>query len=317
MNRKTYIDYMRAFAILLVIAGHANAFNDPVKNWIYSFHMPLFFIISGLTLSEKKLSLKIVEKKVRVLLVPYIVWGLLYSSLTPGNVVKICYGSYRSIASAGSLTSLWFLPTMFIAYFISQILIKIRKSVLRLLFVMGVFLVGCYLPKIKEGYPWCLNIGFIAAAFIFAGYLIKELTDKRWSLGIMIAGTMIGAAGTWMYHLNSVNVKSYILMASGRIGNPAWFVISSLCGFIFIYFFSKIVEYYLPGNEIISYLGQNTMTVFLINKPILQILEDVLNRVAVKNEIRLILAVCITAIVACLISKVINVFLPAAVGKKV
>ena len=106
-------------------------------------------------------------------------------------------------------------------------------------------------------------------------------------------------------------------MASGRIGNSAWFVISSLCGFIFIYFFSKIVEYYLPGNEIISHLGQNTMTVFLINKPILQILEDVLNRVAVKNEIRLILAVCITAIVACLISKVINVFLPAAVGKKV
>ena len=78
MNRKTYIDYMRAFAILLVIAGHANAFNDPVKNWIYSFHMPLFFIISGLTLSEKKLSSKIVEKEdPGVLLVPYIVWGLL------------------------------------------------------------------------------------------------------------------------------------------------------------------------------------------------------------------------------------------------
>lgn len=96
---------------------------------------------------------------------------------------------------------------MFIAYFISQILIKIRKSVLRLLFVIGVFLVGCYLPEIKEGYPWCINIGFIAAAFILAGYLIKELTDKRWSLGIMIAGTMIGAAGTWMYHLNSVNVE--------------------------------------------------------------------------------------------------------------
>ena len=112
MNRKTYIDYMRAFAILLVIAGHANAFNDSVKTWIYSFHMPLFFMISGLTLSEKKLSLKLVEKKVRVLLVPYIVWGLLYSSLTSGNVVKICYGSYRSIASAGSLTSLWFLPTI-------------------------------------------------------------------------------------------------------------------------------------------------------------------------------------------------------------
>lgn len=58
------------------------------------------------------------------------------------------------------------------------------------------------------------------------------------------------------------------------------------------------------------------MTVFLINKPILQILEDVLNRMAVKNEDRLILAVCITAIVACLISKVINVFLPGCSWKK-
>lgn len=86
--------------------------------------------------------------------------------------------------------------------------------------------------------------------------------------------------------------------------------------YIYLLFF-KDCGILSAGNEIISYLGQNTMTVFLINKPILQILGDVLNRVAVKNEIRLILAVCITAIVACLTSKVINVFLPAAVGKKV
>lgn len=316
MNRKTYIDYMRAFAILLVIAGHANSFNAPVKAWIYSFHMPLFFMIAGLTLSEKKLSLKLVEKKVRGLLVPYIVWGLVYSSLTSGNLVKLCYGSYPSISSAGSLTSLWFLPTMFIAYFISQILIKIRKSSLLPLFVTSVFLVGAYLPEIKEGYPWCINISFMAAAFILTGYLIKKWADKKWSLGIMIAGTIVGAAGTLVYRLNPVNAKSYVLMASGRIGNPAYFLISSLCGFIFIYFFSKLVESYLPGNKIISYLGQNTMTVFLINKPILRNIGTILDRITAADEIRLVLAVCITAIMACLISKAINFFLPAAVGKK-
>ena len=132
----------------------------------------------------------------------------------------------------------------------------------------------------------------------------------------MIAGTIVGAAGTLVYRLNPVNAKSYVLMASGRIGNPGCFFISSLCGFIFIYFFSKLVEYYLPGNEIISYFGQNTMTVFLINKPILRSIGAVLDKITAADEIRLVLAVCITAIVACLISKAIKFFLPAAVGKK-
>ena len=76
------------------------------------------------------------------------------------------------------------------------------------------------------------------------------------------------------------------------------------------------MESYLPGNKIISYLGQNTMTVFLINKPILRNIGTILDRINAADEIRLILAVCITAIMAFLISKAINFFLPAAVGKK-
>ena len=52
MKRLVYIDIMRGVAIWLVIIGHLIQYNNcndwmhnPVFEWIYSFHMPLFFYI--------------------------------------------------------------------------------------------------------------------------------------------------------------------------------------------------------------------------------------------------------------------------------
>ena len=50
--RIDYIDEMRGLAILFVVIGHIIQFNgipttNPVFEFIYSFHMPLFFSISG------------------------------------------------------------------------------------------------------------------------------------------------------------------------------------------------------------------------------------------------------------------------------
>lgn len=52
-KRLDYIDKLRGFAILLVVMGHlylpytAQGNSHPVAEMIYSFHMPLFFFISG------------------------------------------------------------------------------------------------------------------------------------------------------------------------------------------------------------------------------------------------------------------------------
>lgn len=42
-QRIPYIDTLKGFTILLVIIGHIYSMNNPIKIWIYSFHMPLFF----------------------------------------------------------------------------------------------------------------------------------------------------------------------------------------------------------------------------------------------------------------------------------
>ena len=48
-KRLDYIDAAKAIAIILVIIGHSNWLSaiPRVGGMIYSFHMPLFFIISG------------------------------------------------------------------------------------------------------------------------------------------------------------------------------------------------------------------------------------------------------------------------------
>ena len=48
-ERVIQIDQLRGFCIFLMLLGHV-AVPKPVNNYIYSFHMPLFFIISRMTL---------------------------------------------------------------------------------------------------------------------------------------------------------------------------------------------------------------------------------------------------------------------------
>ena len=44
----TWIDLAKVIGIFLVIYGHGNLANQHIKEFIYTFHMPLFFVLSGL-----------------------------------------------------------------------------------------------------------------------------------------------------------------------------------------------------------------------------------------------------------------------------
>ena len=53
MYKRDYsIDIARGLACLLVVVGHVPTIPSFLHTWIYSFHMPLFFIISGIVLNS-------------------------------------------------------------------------------------------------------------------------------------------------------------------------------------------------------------------------------------------------------------------------
>lgn len=84
-KRKLWIDQLKGITIILVIIGHLiidseieGECPDPVKWWIYTFHMPLFFFLSGIVFNKfytvKKLSIKLLS-----FLAPFIVVGVGYT----------------------------------------------------------------------------------------------------------------------------------------------------------------------------------------------------------------------------------------------
>lgn len=46
-DRKQWMDYARGIGIILVMIGHLPNLNYHITRYIFSFHMPLFFVISG------------------------------------------------------------------------------------------------------------------------------------------------------------------------------------------------------------------------------------------------------------------------------
>ena len=55
-DRVVLYDIIKGIGIMLMVLGHTCG--QPLYNWIYSFHMPLFFIVSGLFFSPTNFSLR-------------------------------------------------------------------------------------------------------------------------------------------------------------------------------------------------------------------------------------------------------------------
>lgn len=94
-NRVVYLDVIRGFAILLVVIGHLIQYNydcfltNPIFNCIYSFHMPLFFFLSGYTTAIKDKQngfnstsipdlTRAIIGKTKHLLLPALAWAVIF-----------------------------------------------------------------------------------------------------------------------------------------------------------------------------------------------------------------------------------------------
>lgn len=71
--RLTWVDYLKVFGITLVVLGH---FASPLRAWIFTFHMPLWFMISGF-LYKPRTGAEELVKVWRSLLIPYWVYGVI------------------------------------------------------------------------------------------------------------------------------------------------------------------------------------------------------------------------------------------------
>ena len=101
-NRITWIYVAKGVGMFLIVLGHALQ-TGFIRQVIFSFHVPFFFFLAGLTYKREANIFQFLKKKVKGLLIPYWVWG------TISIVVFLGVGCFLRMeeASTGVIKNIW------------------------------------------------------------------------------------------------------------------------------------------------------------------------------------------------------------------
>jgi len=174
-NRIAWIDALKGLGMILVILGHMSI-PEMARQFIFSFHMPLFFIVSGY-LFKNNFSLVWSLRKFDTLFVPYIV----YSALTLGVwifVGKIDFQTgARMLAKGNGLGLTWFFSCMLVTELLGGVLLKYGSKLPRYgLVIMAVSLAawGWFMPRLGIPEYFKCNGVPMAVAFWLTGWLLRD-----------------------------------------------------------------------------------------------------------------------------------------------
>jgi fucose 4-O-acetylase-like acetyltransferase len=331
-NRILYIDYLKAIAMIFVIMGHINFANHDVKAWIYSFHMPVFFFSTGLVLDFTQTSrggnLMIVARKYfKRLMLPFLLWGLIFSKFSIPNLLLICYGSYRSIHKAGSLTSLWFLPVMYVAVLLLFLISRTRgdnRDWLMFSLSIVALVLGVSMPCLGIGYPLSLNVALVALFFMTLGNITRPYfnqiydflkAEKKRGVSVCLLLILIFAGGSLTYLMNIPKI-GYIHMGIGQFGNPILFALTAICGILMLIFLCIMLEYiHSRTTKGLLFVGQNTLCIFIVQKPIIGCFKKLFEIYPMNSGLVLFITTAGTLALSCILCIIINKYVPVLVGK--
>lgn len=124
-KRLDYIDMVKGIGIILVVIGHSTYVSENTLTWLASFHMPLFFIISGILFSHKNACCEpfpaYAKKRFCGMMIPYFWFSLIYIGVDyyylyahPELIDQAFINSaILQAVSLFGISVLWFLPAIF------------------------------------------------------------------------------------------------------------------------------------------------------------------------------------------------------------
>ena len=264
------VDIAKCIGIFLVYLGHCeigakSSFFDNTQFWIYSFHMPLFFFISGLLFSNTRgLSLKdFFIRKANSLLLPYIFFSLFNLTFLMLFDMKIP----NFIVRGWGLNPLWFLPVLFaveIFHFVfSQKTGLFWKSLLGIVFVFLLLFHVFHNPYGPYGFariPWFY-------LFFVLGFLSKKivtyLRNSEWKVKIVLLAVVCLFAQSAMCFLMEYN--DFILVR----------IMCAVFGTFFVFLLSIYLSKFPRFTGLLCYIGRNTIVVLCTHKLFYEILQKI------------------------------------------
>jgi fucose 4-O-acetylase-like acetyltransferase len=270
-KNKNFIDFMKGFAIFLVVLGHTIQINytnfddEFLFKFIYSFHMPIFILISGY-LASKSLSTsgcnveKCIFQKAFFLLVPYFTWYFVGFILAGTFSFSTIFDNLKLLIEDVD-RGLWFLYVLFLLYCTLYISSKLKyKYIVLMIFILIIpmnKIFGMHLLK------WYL-------IFFVMGMLIFDLRDFR----IFIVSNKIVDSKIFKYSISILFIISLFFWERVYLNDSlfinvyylfAYKFLVAILGMLFFYFICNFLFEIEFISSIFSLFGQNSLRIYILN----------------------------------------------------
>lgn len=225
-KRDASIDAVRVLGILAIVFGHIIA-TDPVRLALYTWHVPVFFFLSGWLWTSGRTVADEVRRRSLSLLRPYVFWlvVLLAAVIVRGGVdgsltwEAVAYPLYGGAVAGRPFSTFWFVFVLFASAVLWRLLER-TPIILRVAVVaVGVGLSVVAGPELAHT-PLAVGSAIPALAFLGAGQLARTY-EPRTRPAVPLAGLAVAAV------LIVARVAAPFDIKQGDWGTPAASIVTA------------------------------------------------------------------------------------------
>lgn len=253
-EREVWIDMLKGYGIFVVTLGHAGV-NFWVEKHIYSYHMFLFFFVSGYLYKQRKIK-DVVHKKVRTLLIPFIAWDII-SSIVGAILNHLDLRGFVStlLILKGNLcfnAPIWFILILFFIEILYPLVNRyISDAMLIVIAVMTFVLVGSLKLPLK------MNLIPLAMFSYCSGKLYRSVKIlwgdmKKWLLLLILAFVSL---------LFGMFLNERISYTAGIFGNYFYCLVAAFSGVHFFVLLFESLFVKCTDNNLLAYIGKNSFSI--------------------------------------------------------
>lgn len=267
VNRIYWYDNLKAIAIFLVIFGHF-VDNHMMQNYVYSFHMELFFFISGIFHSSRYSFKQTSINKFKTLLIPYFIFSglnfiLIILRRQYGNTPDLSYTLQEKFIAILTWNQFWFLGVLYVVVLLFYFIAPRLDSTRKLLIFAAIASLIHYIMKAHFD-PWLhenLPKVFTAIIFYALGFFLRDwLKDQQaldkffGNIGIMLIILVINLTAFYLaYDPNKfININYY--------HNYLYFYTMAISGILLACFVAR----HIRENVYFNFIGANTILIYLM-----------------------------------------------------
>ena len=273
-KRVGYYDIAKGIGIILVVIAHIEYMPLELRKYIVTFHMPAFFVISGMLMNltgEAGRPFKpLLLNKIQRIMIPYFVFSLVYPLiewvrfLVTGDgysAEHFWQDIFVGITMTG-VSVLWFLPALFFSELLVLFIVRhYKKPVYLIAYVLILALLWC-LPFLIQPMALVLWRIVICSFLVLAGYLLYPMIKKGAGYPVILlpAAVFMFVILYFTGELNGIVDLHYVLL-----GNKALYYLNALMGSVALVFLSIFTEERLGGmpERVLTFFGRHSLFIMI------------------------------------------------------